>query len=82
MRSLNVSRWRRCKRQLFIRRLRKLGFDGPYSGTRHQFMVYKYYRLVIPSNAEYSVPQLRMMLREVEQITGRQISAEEWAHLQ
>jgi len=77
-----VSRWRQCKRRLFIRRLRKLGFDGPYSGTRHQFMVYKRQRLAIPSGAEYSVPQLRMMLREVEQITGRQISAQDWAHLQ
>jgi hypothetical protein len=45
-------------------------------------MVYKQHRLAIPSNAEYSVPQLRMMLREVEQITGRQISAQDWAHLQ
>lgn len=76
-----MSQWRRCKRRDFIRCLQKLGFDGPYSGTRHQFMVYKQHRLAIPSNSEYSVPQLRMMLNEVEQIIGRQISAEEWAHL-
>lgn len=76
-----MSRWRRCKRREFTRRLRKLGFDGPYSGTRHQFMVYKQHRLAIPSNAEYSVPQLRMMLHEVEQIMGRQISVEDWEHL-
>ena len=53
-----MSQWRRCKRQDFIRRLRKLGFEGPYSGKRHQFMVYKQHRLAIPSNAEYSVPHL------------------------
>jgi len=41
--------------------------------ARHQFMVYEQYRLAIPSNAEYSVPQLRMMLREVEEIIGREI---------
>jgi len=76
-----MSQWRRCKRREFIRRLRKLGFDGPYTGTRHQFMVYKQHRLAIPSNAEYSVPQLRMMLREVEQITDRQISVEDWNRL-
>lgn len=76
-----MSPWRQCKRQDFIRRLRKLGFDGPYSGTRHQFMVYKQHRLAIPSNTEYSVPQLRMMIRETEEITGRQISAEEWKRL-
>ncbi len=76
-----MSQWRRCKRRDFIRRLRKLGFDGPYSGTRHQFMVYEQHRLAIPSDTEYSVPQLKMMLREMEEIVGRQISAEEWNHL-
>jgi len=76
-----VSQWRQCKQREFIRRLRKLGFDGPYSGTRHQFMIYQQHRLAIPSNAEYSVPQLRMMLREVEQITGRRISADDWSRL-
>ena len=76
-----MSQWRQCKRRVFIRRLRKLGFEGLYSGTRHQFMVYKQHRLTIPSNTEYSVPQLLMMLGEVEQILKRQISAEDWAHL-
>jgi len=76
-----MSQWRRCKRRVFIRRLRKLGFEGPLSGTRHQFMIYQQHRLAIPSNAEYSVPQLRMMLREVEQIIGREISSEEWGRL-
>lgn len=36
-----MSRWTPCKRRDFIRKLRKLGFEGPYSGTRHQFMVWK-----------------------------------------
>lgn len=76
-----MSQWRRCKRQDFIRRLGKLGFEGLYSGTRHQFMVYEQHRLTIPSNAEYPIPQLRMMLREVEQVIGRQISAKEWNRL-
>lgn len=76
-----MSQWRPCKRRAFIRRLRKLGFDGPYSGTRHQFMVYSQHRLAIPFNPEYSVPQLQMMMREVEQILGRKISAEEWNRL-
>jgi len=76
-----VSRWTPCKRRDFIRRLRQLGFDGPFSGTRHQFMVYEQHRLTIPSNAEYSVPQLRMMIREVEEIIGREITVEEWDRL-
>jgi len=39
------------------------------------------HRLAIPSNSEYSVPQLRFMIREVEGILGRSISAEEWEAL-
>ena len=76
-----MSRWSPCKRRVFLRRLRKLGFEGPYAGTRHQFMVYEQQRLAVPSNPEYSVPQLRMLLREVEEIVGRTISAEEWHQL-
>lgn len=73
-----MSRWTPCKRRDFIRRLRILGFDGPFSGTRHQFMVYKRYRLSIPSNTEYSIPQLRMMIREAEEIIGKEITSDEW----
>jgi hypothetical protein len=76
-----VSQWKPCKRRDFIKKLRKLGFEGPYSGTRHQFIVFGKYRLVIPSNAEYSVPQLRMMIREVEEILDRKINVNEWDKL-
>jgi hypothetical protein len=44
-------------------------------------MTYEQHRLTIPSNAEYSVPQLRMMLDEVAQIIGRVIPLEEWNQL-
>ena len=76
-----MSRWVPCKRREFIRRLQELGFYGPFSGTRHQFMVYGQHRLAIPSNAEYSVPQLRMMIREVEAFLGCKITADEWTQL-
>jgi hypothetical protein len=76
-----MSRWMPCKRRDFIRRLRKLGFEGPYSGTRHQFMIYEQHRLAIPSNSEYSVPQLRMMIREVEEIIGHELTADQWNEL-
>lgn len=75
------SRWTPCKRRDFLRKLRALGFEGPFSGSRHQFLVRERNRLAIPSNEEYSVPQLRMMLREVEAILGRSLSAEEWNDL-
>ena len=76
-----MSPWTPCKRRDFIQRLRKIGFNCPYSGTRHQFMIFGQHRLAIPSNAEFSVPQLRMMLREVQQIVGRDIESDEWNDL-
>jgi predicted RNA binding protein YcfA (HicA-like mRNA interferase family) len=76
-----VSRWSPCRRSEFIRRLRKLGFAGPFSGTKHQFMVHRQHRLTVPSNNEYSVPQLRMMIREVETILERAVTVEAWNSL-
>ncbi|HXI71603.1 MAG TPA: hypothetical protein VNN22_14705 [Verrucomicrobiae bacterium] len=38
-------------------------------------------RQTIPSNPEYSTPQLKMLLRQVEVILGRKISADEWEKL-
>ena len=76
-----MSRWASCKRREFIRKLRELGFDGPFSGSRHQFMVFEKHRLTVPSNSEYSVPQLRMLLQEAEEIIGWKITASEWTKL-
>lgn len=44
-------------------------------------MVFSGHRLALPSNDEYSVPQLRMMLREVEAILGHRLGPDEWARL-
>ena len=76
-----MSRWTPCKRRVFIRRLRQLGFNGPFSGSRHQFMVYRDHRLAVPSNVEFSVAQLRLMLHEVEGILERLITQDAWAAL-
>ncbi|MCA2621141.1 MAG: type II toxin-antitoxin system HicA family toxin [Microcystis aeruginosa Ma_QC_Ch_20071001_S25] len=76
-----MSRLNPCKRRDFIKKLRKLGFEQPRSGTRHQFMIYQQYRLTIPSNSEYSVPQLKMMIKEVENIMSREITIDEWNEL-
>ena len=70
--------WRPLKRRDFIRKLRALGFDGPYSGTRHQFMIFGQHRQTIPTNSEYSVPQIRLLLRQVESILARPVALEEW----
>ena len=74
--------WKPIKRREFVRRLRALGFQGPFDGTRHQFLVLGQHRQTIPSNAEYSVPQLKMLLRQVEAALGRRIDAGEWTELE
>lgn len=76
-----MSRLSPCKRRDFIVRLRLIGFERPFSVTRHQFMVYDQRRLTVPSNPEYSVPQLRMLLREAAEIMGREITVDEWNEL-
>ncbi len=76
-----MSRWIPCKRSDFIRRLRRLGFEGPLSGTKHQFMLYEKHCLTIPSYFEYSVPQLQIMIKEVENILGRGITVDDWNQL-
>ncbi len=76
-----MAAWRPLKRRDFIRKLRALGFDGPFSGTRHQFMVSSQHRQTIPTNSEYSVPQIRMLTRQVESILARPISLDEWNSL-
>ena len=70
-----------CKRKTFIQNLKKLGFVGPYSGSKHQFMVFQQHRLTIPSNSDYSIPQLQVMLKEVYLILGKTIKAKEWNQL-
>ncbi len=44
-------------------------------------MIFGQHRQTIPTNSEYSVPQVRMLLRQVESIRARQISLEEWNFL-
>ena len=36
-------------RREFLDRLRRLGFDGPYAGGRHQFMMKSEHRLILPN---------------------------------
>ena len=76
-----MAAWRPLKRREFIRRLRAIGFDGPISGTRHQFMTFGSHRQTIPANAEYSIPQIRMLVRQVETILEREINADDWEAL-
>lgn len=36
-------------RRDFIERLRLMGFEGPYSGSRHEFMLRGNNRLILPN---------------------------------
>ena len=76
-----MARWNPCKRRDFIRKLKKLGFGQPEPGGRHYYMRYGTYTLTLPSNKEYSVPQLKMLLKEIEMGTQLYIIAEEWQDL-
>jgi hypothetical protein len=44
-------------------------------------MVFENHRLNIPSNSEYSVPQLIMMVKEISSIIDRSLSVDEWNSL-
>lgn len=46
---LLVNMPRPISRRELIRKLCKLGFVGPFSGGRHQFMARKNFRIVVPN---------------------------------
>jgi len=61
-------------RRELIRRLQRLGFEGPYSGGRHEFMLRGNCRLILPNphRGDISVDLLRRILRRAG------VSREEW----
>lgn len=66
------------KRRELIAYLRQLGFDGPFSGGKHEYMVRDEFRLTIPNphkGQEISVPFLKKLLKEAS------ISFEDWEAL-
>ncbi|MFH7242681.1 MAG: type II toxin-antitoxin system HicA family toxin [Spirulina sp.] len=65
------------KRSALVQYLKQLGFDGPYSGGKHQFMVRDGLRLTIPNphQGDISKALLTKILRQA------QISREEWEKL-
>jgi len=65
---------------VFIRKLVRLGFSDPEAGARHEVMRYGSHKQIIPNNPEYSIPQLKRLLRQVEEKIGRDIS-NEWNDL-
>ena len=65
-------------RRDFIKRLRKLEWEGPYSGGRHEFMVKGDFKVPIPNphgRGEISVPMLKALLNEMEIETQKWVNA-------
>ena len=73
-----MNRWNPSSRRVAIQRLRLLGFGGPVQGKRHQYMTYGERRLTLFSNRDYSVQQVRLLLRQVAERIGREVTAAEW----
>ena len=61
-------------RRELIRRLLALGFDGPFSGGRHEFLVRGHRRLILPNphRGDISVGLLTRILKQAN------VSREEW----
>ena len=76
-----MGKWKPCKRRTFIKKLKRFGFESPEPGGRHFYMRYGTYTLTLPGNKEYSIPQLKMLLDEIEHGIGKKISLEEWENL-
>jgi predicted RNA binding protein YcfA (HicA-like mRNA interferase family) len=64
-------------RRELIRRLGRLGFDGPYTGGRHEFMVRGERRLILPNphRGEIGIDLLARLLRQAG------IEREDWTSL-
>lgn len=76
-----MAKWKPCKRREFIKKLKKLGFKSPEPGGRHFYMRYGSYTLTIPGNKDYSVPQIKMLIKEIEHGIMEKISLDKWMHL-
>ena len=64
-------------RRELILRLKKLGFNGPYTGGRHEFMLREDQRLILPNphRGDISVDLLVRLLQQAG------ITQEEWQSL-
>ena len=65
------------KREELIKLLRTLGFDGPHSGTKHQFMIKGDLRLRIPNPHQGEIG--KELLSRILKQAG--ISREDWEKL-
>lgn len=74
---LKFTRGAPCKRKDLVQKLYALGFGLPEPGGRHFYVRYEEHTLTIPNNSEFSIPQLKMLLKQAEKILEKKISLEE-----
>ena len=55
-------------RRILIKKLNKLGFKGPYSGGKHQFMVKDNFKLSIPNQhqKDIGIVLLSLIIKELK----------------
>jgi predicted RNA binding protein YcfA (HicA-like mRNA interferase family) len=72
-----VPPWGPISRRDLVRAFRQLGFEGPFSGGKHQFMVRNTLTIRIPNphQGDIGIDLLTRILRQAE------ISREEWEGL-
>jgi len=68
--------WRPISRRDLIAALRRLGWDGPHAGSKHQFMLRGDRVLTIPNphRGDIGLDLLRIILRQAG------VSRREWEH--
>jgi hypothetical protein len=76
-----MPKWKPCKRRVFIKKLKRIGFAAPEPGGNHFYMRYGTYTFTVPNNQEYSVPQVKTLVKEIEQGIRRKITLDEWDSL-
>jgi hypothetical protein len=59
----------------------KIGFASPEAGGSHSYMRCGAYTFTVPGNKEYSVPQVKALLKEIERGINRKIELDEWENL-
>lgn len=55
-------------RRLLIKKIKRLGFDGPYSGGKHQFMEKGSFKIFIPNSHGKDIGKtlLNRIIKELE----------------
>ena len=56
------------KRKILIRKLKKLNFEGPYTATRHEYMIKDAQKIFLPNphGKDIGVPLIRRIVKQID----------------